>query len=112
MIQRPPRSTRTDTLFPYTTLFRADPAIEVGAGPRIGIAQIVLPLGGVLGAVPMVDTVDRDDAVFLELHENRLLVAARRAPRGEHVDEGHLAPFGRAAGRESVSSYVELTTVD
>src|SRR3546814_2273737 len=30
MIRRPPRSTRTDTLFPYTTLFRStrqDPAI-------------------------------------------------------------------------------------
>src|SRR3546814_9700251 len=26
MILRPPRSTRTDTLFPYTTLFRADAA--------------------------------------------------------------------------------------
>src|SRR3546814_16561204 len=26
MIRRPPRSTRTDTLFPYTTLFRSDPA--------------------------------------------------------------------------------------
>src|SRR3546814_9729133 len=25
MIRRPPRSTRTDTLFPYTTLFRAVP---------------------------------------------------------------------------------------
>src|SRR3546814_4151464 len=25
MILRPPRSTRTDTLFPYTTLFRSDP---------------------------------------------------------------------------------------
>src|SRR3546814_8137783 len=24
MIRRPPRSTRTDTLFPYTTLFRSD----------------------------------------------------------------------------------------
>src|SRR3546814_13464530 len=28
MIRRPPRSTRTDTLFPYTTLFRSD-----GPGP-------------------------------------------------------------------------------
>src|SRR3546814_3241920 len=27
MIRRPPRSTRTDTLFPYTTLFRSDPRI-------------------------------------------------------------------------------------
>src|SRR3546814_4209452 len=34
MIRRPPRSTRTDTLFPYTTLFRSRasgrPAFEVG----------------------------------------------------------------------------------
>src|SRR3546814_1385380 len=28
MIRRPPRSTRTDTLFPYTTLFRSDPAAK------------------------------------------------------------------------------------
>src|SRR3546814_6209399 len=26
MLRRPPRSTRTDTLFPYTTLFRSQPA--------------------------------------------------------------------------------------
>src|SRR3546814_1833052 len=31
MIRRPPRSTRTDTLFPYTTLFRSGP--RLGAGP-------------------------------------------------------------------------------
>src|SRR3546814_17216181 len=29
MIRRPPRSTRTDTLFPYTTLFRSDRAGDV-----------------------------------------------------------------------------------
>src|SRR3546814_20134650 len=29
MIRRPPRSTRTDTLFPYTTLFRSDDGWEV-----------------------------------------------------------------------------------
>src|SRR3546814_9757776 len=30
MIRRPPRSTRTDTLFPYTTLFRSmiDPTVD------------------------------------------------------------------------------------
>src|SRR3546814_11917244 len=28
MIRRPPRSTRTDTLFPYTTLFRSQVSIE------------------------------------------------------------------------------------
>src|SRR3546814_14849334 len=34
MIRRPPRSTRTDTLFPYTTLFRSRAADQhmVGAG--------------------------------------------------------------------------------
>src|SRR3546814_10812848 len=44
MIRRPPRSTRTDTLFPYTTLFRSEPTArssdlepqdEVGAKRRI-----------------------------------------------------------------------------
>src|SRR3546814_19195030 len=30
MIRRPPRSTRTDTLFPYTTLFRSQEADTVG----------------------------------------------------------------------------------
>src|SRR3546814_5187057 len=31
MIRRPPRSTRTDTLFPYTTLFRSPAGIADGA---------------------------------------------------------------------------------
>src|SRR3546814_578839 len=31
MIRRPPRSTRTDTLFPYTTLFRSANAVIVKA---------------------------------------------------------------------------------
>src|SRR3546814_14488853 len=50
MIRRPPRSTRTDTLFPYTTLFRSQtenialyanltydilPNLELGAGFRL-----------------------------------------------------------------------------
>src|SRR3546814_5561034 len=35
MMRRPPRSTRTDTLFPYTTLFRS-PAIRCwGEGGRV-----------------------------------------------------------------------------
>src|SRR3546814_5013062 len=32
MIRRPPRSTRTDTLFPYTTLFRSTDSAGGGAG--------------------------------------------------------------------------------
>src|SRR3546814_7841265 len=36
MIRRPPRSTRTDTLFPYTTLFRSGGVTEA---ERIGAAR-------------------------------------------------------------------------
>src|SRR3546814_947686 len=37
MIRRPPRSTRTDTLFPYTTLFRShDDRSEAGVGELVG----------------------------------------------------------------------------
>src|SRR3546814_4676466 len=35
MIRRPPRSTRTDTLFPYTTLFRSPDLCGPGFGRRI-----------------------------------------------------------------------------
>src|SRR3546814_18712888 len=34
MILRPPRSTRTDTLFPYTTLFRSSAWNSSGVNPR------------------------------------------------------------------------------
>src|SRR3546814_5789167 len=37
MIRRPPRSTRTDTLFPYTTLFRS--AVRVGRDCNHGRSQ-------------------------------------------------------------------------
>src|SRR3546814_2630015 len=35
MIRRPPRFTRTDTLFPYTTLFRSHPMIDFRWGNRV-----------------------------------------------------------------------------
>src|SRR3546814_12712851 len=35
MIRRPPRSTRTDTLFPYTTLFRSEGAAQFGERDQI-----------------------------------------------------------------------------
>src|SRR3546814_550381 len=48
MRRRPPRSTRTDTLFPYTTLFRSKAASAVVAGTRVQLdrARIVAPVGG------------------------------------------------------------------
>src|SRR3546814_6223309 len=33
MLRRPPRSTRTDTLLPYTTLFPSAPPAKTGASP-------------------------------------------------------------------------------
>src|SRR3546814_12750205 len=41
MNRRPPRSTRTDTLFPYTTHFRSLPAIMSGASGESIVAAIV-----------------------------------------------------------------------
>src|SRR3546814_7252086 len=53
---RPPRSTRTDTLFPYTTLFRSGRHVDVGhvAGvraalgiePVLGVGRVVVAAGG------------------------------------------------------------------
>src|SRR3546814_5286654 len=43
MIRRPPRSTRTDTLFPYTTLFRSR--------TNDGFAQFYGLCGGVRGLI-------------------------------------------------------------
>src|SRR3546814_230392 len=43
MIRRPPRSTRTDTLFPYTTLFRSGAGVTGGSVPG-ALAAAGLPL--------------------------------------------------------------------
>src|SRR3546814_1582438 len=42
MIRRPPRSTRTDTLFPYTTLFRS--AVTVTGGRSTVPPALAAPL--------------------------------------------------------------------
>src|SRR3546814_6617102 len=41
MIRRPPRSTRTDTLFPYTTLFRSSFREELPPGTFVLVDQYV-----------------------------------------------------------------------
>src|SRR3546814_18138196 len=74
MIRRPPRSTRTDTLFPYTTLFRSE--VPTGAGEHHGaiatrVAGDLVPDGRQLRPLTGVDGVllaglvqrDGDDAV-------------------------------------------------
>src|SRR3546814_21065219 len=77
MVLRPPRSTRTDTLFPYTTLFRSQ--VGSGAGPvrdpsRDGPrADLAAPPGGIPiagGAEPagaFAGAIDRTD----EPHDRR-----------------------------------------
>src|SRR3546814_11145328 len=54
MFRQPPRSTRTDTLFPYTTLFRSG---RCGERPEIAAVQAVAPI-----RVHEENLVGRDDA--------------------------------------------------
>src|SRR3546814_9978553 len=56
MIRRPPRSTRTDTLFPYTTLFRSE------AQQRLVVHAIL-----VLVAAQQVDALDTDIDVIVDV---------------------------------------------
>src|SRR3546814_4715361 len=83
MIRRPPRSTRTDTLFPYTTLFRS--AALVGRGAE------EIPFGA-----------EREGA---EIVRHRHAVRPRRAARGlgerlrqvaaAHPEPAVVGPFDR-----------------
>src|SRR3546814_8374806 len=66
MIRRPPRSTRTDTLFPYTTLFRS-------TSSRISASSKAMPRAESLAAKAVPCT------------WNRLLNASRRSE--EHTSE-------------------------
>src|SRR3546814_4067475 len=57
MIRRPPRSTRTDTLFPYTTLFRS---FSIGLNCALGAQEMR----------PHVDTLSRIAGVNISAHPN------------------------------------------
>src|SRR3546814_18455192 len=61
MIRRPPRSTRTDTLFPYTTLFRSPLLLGNGA-PAIVVGH---SLGGPIAAKLAMDYPDRVRGLLL-----------------------------------------------
>src|SRR3546814_14845660 len=63
MIRRPPRFTRTDPLFPYTTLFRSYRGqSQPGQAHRVPAADPAVD-GGAVGAVPCRDQLDRVHAV-------------------------------------------------
>src|SRR3546814_16572903 len=51
MIRRPPRSTRTDTLFPYTTLFRSRFLDRARSGDGIDDLWQELAAAGLIGAL-------------------------------------------------------------
>src|SRR3546814_9762295 len=85
MKRRPPRSTRTDTLFPYTTLFRSDrdPRDEI-VDQLVGARGAHQPAdGGKIG-----DLAQAQQAPARERQSDRLV--ARRAARWrseEHTSE-------------------------
>src|SRR3546814_10416450 len=76
MLRRPPRSTRTDTLFPYTTLFRS-PALDRRLARRLGIDAVAPGQGA--------GTHQRRAAAAGVLHPQR---CRERDPRSEeHTSE-------------------------
>src|SRR3546814_5083035 len=65
MIPRPPRSTRTDTLFPYTTLFRSDQKVlivHIAIVGNIGAGKTTLTglLARYYKCEPVFETVDNN----------------------------------------------------
>src|SRR3546814_1346212 len=81
MIRRPPRSTRTDTLFPYTTLFRSDGrdrrTLPVGASAVPGTA-LARPEAGAraAGALRHADLRGIGRAADVDLQRGRPAAAA------------------------------------
>src|SRR3546814_20084667 len=101
MIRRPPRSTRTDTLFPYTTLFRSDDIQgrpQKHHGPDYGK---ILRIDGIYGVAAQARNAEerfRDKAA----HEQQRNGRNRAGQYGQHgiaqyVPEQH-QPFGQALG--------------
>src|SRR3546814_5752053 len=66
MIRRPPRSTRTDTLFPYTTLFRSYP--EVALLQHIPTMLLIVAAPWLLRRWPLSTASVACIALFMALH--------------------------------------------
>src|SRR3546814_20189736 len=106
MIRRPPRSTRTDTLFPYTTLFRS----RTRALDRLAPQRINAPWGEHrvdeqrLVAARALDIGGK--AVIEESAERIHLVLCDGQPRRHRMAAARDEQIGRASGRERVCQYV------
>src|SRR3546814_14536447 len=118
MIRRPPGSTRTDTLFPYTTLFRSLPARHGDRRrriphrrdrrPRLPRGVPVLPVPGRRVNRRAGNQAGRSRG-GLALRVARLwegAVPLARAFWEYAILYGLMAKTGRASGRESVCQYV------
>src|SRR3546814_5159526 len=82
MIRRPPRSTRTDTLFPYTTLFRSSRVEDQLARRRSVRRCAFLPTHARADALVRDPAQQRDAAIGARHHPGR---SARRG--GAPVEE-------------------------
>src|SRR3546814_3872037 len=92
MIRRPPRSTRTDTLFPYTTLFRS--RMTAPHEGRYGEIGDILDLQGAIGAQGF-ERADREiDVARLQLRRNLV----DRLRRRRDLDPG----VARGKGRQNL----------
>src|SRR3546814_4637248 len=90
MIRRPPRSTRTDTLFPYTTLFRSlDHGRRRVDRRHRQRDQVVRPAegrrGGLVLEVALAAGVDHLEGQIDDVHVGVLLKRQRRSE--EHTSE-------------------------
>src|SRR3546814_13223541 len=91
MIRRPPRSTRTDTLFPYTTLFRS----LVGIKPTVGLVSRdgIIPISRSQDtAGPMARSVADAAAVLAAISGEDANDVATQASAG-HVDGDYAPPL-------------------
>src|SRR3546814_12340292 len=102
MIRLPPRSTRTDTLFPYTTLFRSAQCPGIDAG-RLVIVEIIAdavrvePRPRLLHRVAVADAVD--DSQGVSPSRNRRLALYRRHGTGQVGRHGTVCGRAGMAGR-------------
>src|SRR3546814_20145089 len=116
MIRRPPRSTRTDTLFPYTTLFRSELAniwpfvfgyyvaafVDLG---MLGIERFILSLEAqdhILIRCVLDLFLDRLQTLFDRRHARLILVAEFTAPNVIFVEAFGLV-LGNLPGEEDTT---------
>src|SRR3546814_10987409 len=124
MIRRPPRSTRTDTLFPYTTLFRSD-RLKRDIGLIFGAIVRRERPGLVESRISAIDNgpiaCHVEPVAIVGVAPGQLPVEVmpgrRRELLGEHAPGAALAlatgmpKLGRAPCREWVCQYVLITLV-